>query len=251
LTEHADSPADLEFVLDAPEVAFRHLISAGGVFSALVSEVTRAYTHAKQEPIEWIVDIQEGSVRVPLRGRPSNGAVTPSAIPEIAATIVEGLATIDERAERPPYFTDKALVQARALANLASDELPVVVRHRARAVPVSKQLMQHVDRVIGKQRESYGTVEGRLQRLDLHGRRPLFSVYEPLTGHRVDCHFTEDVTLEDLRPAIDRRVGVRGVIKLSAEGVRVSVEAHELRIFPDDAELPGPDDVLGILAGYE
>lgn len=251
MTHDDDRPADLELVLDAPEVAFRHLISAGSIFAALIGEVARAYTHSQREPVEWIVNVEAGSLKVPLRGRPTNGALSPSAIAEIAATISDGLATIDERPERPPYFTDKALLQAKSLANLARDELPIAVRHDGRRVEVSKQLMTHVERVLGKPRKSYGTVEGKLEGLQLHGPLPQFAVYEFLSGHKVECHFTEDVTLDDLRPAIGRRVGVRGEIKSTPEGVRLSVEAHELRVFPPDDELPTPDDVLGILAGYE
>jgi hypothetical protein len=251
LTEDQKTPADLELDLEAPEVEFRHLISAGSVFAALINEVTRAYTQASHDQIKWIIEIKPGSVRVPLRGRPANGEFVSGSITELAAAITDGMATLDERAERPRFFTDQALVQARALANLATDELPISVRRGRRKVPLSKRALPNIDRVIGKQQTSYGTVEGKLEGLQLHGPKPQFAVYEPLTGHKVECHFTEDVTLDDLRPAIGRRVGVRGQIRSTAEGVRMSVDAHELRIFPDDADLPTAEDVLGILAGYE
>jgi hypothetical protein len=111
--------------------------------------------------------------------------------------------------------------------------------------------MTNVDEVLGAPLESYGTVEGTLEAFNLHGQKPTFAVYEPLTGHRVDCHFTASVTVDDLRPAIGNRVGVRGPIKTRPSGVRMSVEAETLYVLPDEPDLPGPDEVVGILKGYE
>ena len=246
-----EAGAHLELDLGAPDVALKQLVSAGGTFSGLINEVARAYTGVAREAVTWIVEVKPGSVRLPLRAEPASEEVAPSAIPELFAVIAEGVACIDAKAERPDFFTDRALEQAKALANLAGDDLPIRVRNGRASTTLSKRLMTNVDEVLGAPLESYGTVEGTLEGFNLHAPRPVFAVYEPLTGHRVDCHFTASVTVDDLRPAIGKRVGVRGPIKTRPSGVRISVEAETLYVFPDAPDLPGPDEVVGILNGYE
>jgi hypothetical protein len=244
-----EDQADLELQLGSAEVALKQLVSAGSIFAALINEVAKSYAGTQVEPVEWLVELRPGSVKMPVRGRPST-ELRATAIPELSAAIAEGLAALDERAERPDYFNDKALEQAKALANLASPDAPISVRNGREKAELSKRVAANVDDVLGAPLESYGTVEGHLEGLNLHGARPRFAVYEPLTGHRVECRFTPQVTLDDLRPAIGRRVGVRGEIKSRRNGVRVSVAARELRILGEEADLPSPDAVFGILRGY-
>ncbi|MCA1680357.1 MAG: hypothetical protein LC790_04040, partial [Actinobacteria bacterium] len=57
----------------------------------------------------WIVDVKPGSVKLPLRPAPAQDDVAPSAMPEVVAAITKGIALLDRTAERPDYFSDKAL----------------------------------------------------------------------------------------------------------------------------------------------
>ena len=243
--------AHLELDLDAPEVALQHLVSAAGTFGGLLREVARAYFGTAQEPVRWIVEVERGCVRLPLRPTPAQEDVSPSAFPELVATLAEGIALLDRTAERPEYFTDKALEQARALANLASSELPIKVRNGKAEVSVTKRIAANVDEVLGVPDVSYGTVEGLLEALNIHGTNKAFGVYDPLTGKKVECKLTGKVTVEDLGPAVSKRVAVRGPILSRSTGERISVQADELEIFLPEGDLPSPDDVLGILKGYE
>ncbi len=245
---HPES-TNLELELGAPEVALKHLVSATGTFAGLINEVARSYLGAAREPVIWIVEVKPGSVKLPVRPQPATDAIRPSALPEMVTAIVEGLKLIESRPERPAYFTDTALQQAKALGNLASSERPVIVRNGREQAVLTKRVPANVDEVLGKPVASFGTVEGRLEAFNIHGPTPTFSVYDVLTGSPIACRLTERVTLEDLRPAIGRRVGVRGPLKRRPNGDPVTVEAWELRVFPSQGELPKPEDVLGILNG--
>jgi hypothetical protein len=245
-----DSAAHLELDLDAPEVALQHLVSAASTFAALLREVARAYLGTAQDPVRWIVEVRPGSVKLPLRPTPALEQVSPSAFPEVIATVTEGIALLDRTAKRPAHFTDKALEQAKALANLAGPEVPINVRNGRAKVPVTKRIAANVDEVLGAADPSYGTVEGLLEALNIHGTNRTFGVYDALTGKKVECKLIGKVTVDDLGPAIGKRVAVRGLILSRSTGERISVQADELDIF--DAEgLPSPEDVIGILKGYE
>ena len=85
-----------------------------------------------------------------------------------------------------------------------------------------------------------------LDLIDVPSQKHVFAVYDGLTGRRVDCEFTEAVTLQDVTLAIEHRVEVVGEISYR-DGNPVHIVAEQLTVFPPDDELPGPYDVLGIL----
>src|SRR5439155_23943630 len=79
------------------------------------------------------------------------------------------MALIEQRAERPPFFSDKALERARDIASPVGDELRAVRIRRERAgkpperVTVTKRLAANVEEIIGGQVESFGSVEVSVQ----------------------------------------------------------------------------------------
>lgn len=247
----SDDPADLELAFDVDELPLRAFVAAGERLSGLLREVASAYMGVEQEPARWLVHVESGSVLLPLRGEPTSDEIAPSRVRELAPIVAEGLAILESLPVRPPYFTDRALEHARELAKLASDDLPVSVRNGQARASLSAQLVANVDKVLGPDDLSYGTVEGALDALNVHGQVKRFHVYDAVSGLRVECRFTAKVTLEDLRPAIGRRVAVRGVIRTRPDGRPVSIDAEELHIFPVEDELPSADAVYGLLRGYE
>lgn len=239
---------DLELKLGADRVALKHLVSASGIFAKLISEVARNFTE-DGDSITWFVEIKPGSVCLPVYGQ--SDRVADDVIPGLCSAIAGGIAEIDRKPVRPAYFSDKALEQVKALTNLASDDLPITVRNGGNPVSLTNRIVANIDDFLGPTKITFGTIEGKLDAIQLHGKNPTFTVYDVLTGHRVDCRLTESITLDDLRSGIGRRVGVRGRIKSRANGDRMSIEPEELDIFPLESELPAACEVRGILKGYE
>lgn len=236
---HSDQSVRLE--IDAPLVPISTLVSAAGIFANLVAEVSRDLLQSG-EPVQWTVSLEKGSVVMPARPQLPDAERR-----ALVHAVAEGLATVEERAERPPYFNDRALVQARALGNLSTDDIPIRVGNGARAVRVTKQTVAHVDRLTGDAPPSVGSVEGKLEAVDIHGKSQ-FVVWERRTGTRVECIAdVDEITLDDLRAALGRRVAVRGRIRASKSGEKRRVYATELRVFPAEEDLPSADDVRGIL----
>lgn len=236
---HSEDAVRLE--LDAPLVPLPVLVSAAGTFANLVAEVSRDFLQSSQ-PVQWTVKLEQGSVIIPTKPQ----------LPEterraLIHAVAEGMAVVEERAERPPYFNDRALVQARALGNLSTDDVPIRVRNGAGAVRLTKATVAHVDQVTGDAQPRIGTVEGKLEAVDVHGRSQ-FVIWERRTGDRVECLAdVEVITLDDLRAALGRRVAVRGRIRATKGGTKRRVDATELRVFPAEEDLPSADDVRGIL----
>jgi hypothetical protein len=180
-----------------------------------------------------------------LRPEPVSKEVPFTAGRAVAGLIVEGLAQLERQAERPAHFSDKALEQARSLANLVSEQLPsIIVRNSEHEALLTKHVVANVDAILGAGRVSYGTVEGHLDALNIH-ERPSFAVYDARTGRRVECHFGEQVTLDDVLRAVGKRVAVRGLMRVRPD--RITVDAHSLRVFPSEDDLPSPREVRGLL----
>jgi hypothetical protein len=241
------NPNELQLKLDAHEVSLAQLVSASSIFAALLREVSREYA-GSERAVKWTVDVRSGSVTLPIKGRSTSDRLSDEAVPEIVTAVVGGLQTLNEQPVRPRFFNDQALREAKALANLVNEDLPrIAVMNGEMGTDATRQLMTHVDQVIGEGRESIGAIEGKLQALNIHEKPPRFAIFDLLTDERVECYFGTDVDLEEVLRGVGRRVAVSGIIKTRATGERFSIDVRSLRVFPPESELPTPDDVRGIL----
>ena len=249
MADHLDEQRrDLEIeVGHGVPVDLRSLVSVSQKFSVLIDEVASEYTGVRH-PVRWIVEVERGCVRLPLRAETAVEQVRPSAAREVGIVIAGGLSQLEESATRPEHFNDKALEQAKALAALASEDFPLAVRNGSAGVQITRQLSVNAEKVLGAPKESFGTIEGRLEALYVHGSSRDFSVW-PLEGKAVKCVFGNRLDLEkDVLPAVRKRVAARGRIKTRPNGERLSVEVDELEVLPSPVSA---DEVLGILEGHE
>lgn len=236
---------ELRLELDSDDVAIQQLIAAAEAFAGLIREVARTYAGTTKDPVRWAVRLEPGSVTLPVDPEANLEGFSSAAIPGMVGVIAEGMTALEEAPERPAYFTDRALEDARKLANMASDTMPIRIRNGHAGTDLTKRLAANVDEVLGEPLLSYGTVEGMLERFNVHGKKNEFSVYDARDGRRVPCLFTETVTAETIGPAIQKRVGVTGLIRTRPSGRRISVEAHSIRILGEDS--PSMLDLAGIL----
>ena len=229
------------------DVDLRSLANVSQKFAGLVDEVAREYTGVAN-PVRWIVEVESGSVRLPLRAETTADEVRPSAAHEIGTVVARGLAQLEQSPVRPDHFTDRALSLAKELANYATEDLPLAVRNGTAGGKLSRQLSVNAEKVLGTPEETLGTIEGKLEALSLHGSRD-FSVW-PVSGKAIKCVFGSRLDLEhDVLPAINKRVAVHGRIKTRPNGERLSVDVDELRIIGGTPV--SADEVRGILKGYE
>ncbi|MGN6216801.1 MAG: hypothetical protein ACTHN7_07580 [Solirubrobacterales bacterium] len=229
------------------DVDLSSLVSVSQKFSSLIEEVARDYTGLSRS-VRWLVEVKPGSVRLPLRGEPRAENVSPAVAHEVGTVIAKGLTGLEAAAERPEHFTDKALSLAKDLANCATEELPIAIWNGSAGGRVTKQLSVNAEKVLGTPEVTFGTIEGRLEALSIHGTKD-FSVW-PIGGNAIKCVFGSRLDLDvDVLPAVGKRVAVEGKIKTKPNGERVSVEVEELRVIGSSPV--AADDVKGILAGYE
>lgn len=242
----------LRVKLDGPEITLAHVDKAARELTEIVRELTNSISKAGRDAVRWVITrAHAASLELDVVAVPAKPAVAPSQLPEIVSTIVRGLRVVQERAERPPFFTDAALRSARDLGNLARGGIVAVQVGNGRGVAtLTKRVALNVEEIIGPKLESFGTVEGMLEAVTVH-QRPAFAVWEALTGQRIDCYFGDRIPLDRIFGAFGKRVAVRGLIRARKTGERLSIEARELQEFPDESELPSADDVRGALGAEE
>lgn len=251
------SPSDAEayrlsLSLDGPAVAWDVFVRAARAWNVLLRSVDREVASGGPTNVTWEIETitKASPLSVALVAAPSRPEVTPAVVLRTVKAVTEGLRTIQREAHRPAYFSDRALESAKELAELHDRNLTSIkVRNGKGSLDLTRLLSANVDELIGPKTSSWGTVEGALEVISIHGQHK-FSVFEALAGHSVACHFKAD-QLEDVKGAFGKRVAVSGEVFSSASGKRLSVRVERFEVFPAEEELPSIERMIGILGETE
>jgi hypothetical protein len=257
MPKHAQAPGtggpSLRLILEGTGLTIDHLEQVTAAFGDIVREVSGEVSQSGPGAVAWMVsDARLGSFELEVRAVPAKQTIPASMLPEIVTVIVDGMASLQDRPERPRHFNDSALRSARVLGSIIGPDVTAVrlkgngTVGRPHATVLTKQVVANVDEVIGTRLESYGTVEGVLEAITVHGKRA-FAIYEPLTNRRIDCFF--EMPTQRVFDAFEKRVAARGLIRSRRTGERISIQVHDLYVFPEEGSLPTADEVLGILGG--
>lgn len=113
---------------------------------------------------------------------------------------------------------------------------------------MSDALATNAGKALGEPMESFGTVEGQLDSVTIHGQTNEAGIWQ-IDGKKVKCLFGEFVELDEVLQAMGHRVAARGEIRSKPGGERISVLLHSLRVIGDNPA--SVDDVRGIFKAYQ
>ena len=88
--------------------------------------------------------------------------------------------------------------------------------------------------------EDGATLIGKLETVTVHGGKPAFFIYDPLTGEKIICHIPEE-RMAEAKDALDthpHRVSVTGKVKYNRAGKPISIEVADFTPLRDRHELP-------------
>lgn len=228
------------------------MIQAQTTFLNLLREVSKSVAGTVDDPVDWVVDrVSESSADYALIPKPLVQTVRPQDLHVMVEAVPNGLRALKSGAERPRYFTERALELTTVLTRVLPASAPAIrTRNGAGEVEITQAAATHARRILDQPYVSeFGTVEGRLETVNVHGRRE-FVIYDEVTGARIECKFGHRVATETIGAAIERRVAVTGEIRSREWGeiISVVVARDGFEVIPTDDELPTTEDVLGILA---
>ena len=239
----------------APSVALRldwdavppdGFLEAAKSLLEILSEVGRSLSDRKT--VSWCIAHFDGGGRA-IALRPAADDDPAHAAGAITATVC-GLAEMDASTVRPAHFSDKAVRFARRLGRVAGQH-GAGIELSASGGPaggqtqvLSGRVEAHGRQMLRRPRE-FGSVEGTLEALTIHGRNA-FSVYDAITGKRVECVCDREM-LEQVVEHLGKRVLVRGEIRHPGDGKSKRVLVEGFRLL-GVGPLPQADDVRGLFA---
>lgn len=215
-------------------------------FFNLIDEVSAQITLTKK-PICWTVSVGHGSIALNLLPEPKREDI--EMMPTILKAIENGVNAINNKDERPKYYSDNAL---QAISNLASIIEPnkeginrIKIFTNGNQSTISTKAIGHIDSVLEIRRKELGSIEGKLEVVSKR-RGYHFVVYDSLKNLPVICYFEESLT-EKILNAFGRYVYVYGLVKYRKGDMPYSIQVNKFRAFRLKNELPTANDVLGIL----
>lgn len=237
----------LSLIIEGNRITASKFSKCVNTFFELVNDVAQSVS-GKKKAIDFIVSVKPGSIVLCLKPESTNGSDT--IVEETIETLRGGIDAISKRSRPPRKFSENAQKKLYVLGNIANlnqegiDHVKLKFNRAARVLSPSS--VSYVDNLLGTAFKAYGTVEGQLDAIDLHGKLTFF-VYETVSGNKVKCIFDEDLC-NDVISSIRRRVSVYGLIKYKKNGSLNSVDIEKLTVFPDADKLPKFKDIIGLFA---
>lgn len=245
MAKPADIEADLTLEISGSDVTPDRFQRATAAFFDLLGEVGKGVA-AKGEPLEWRVQVKQGSNLVGVLPGPRLSQATAAGTRRV---MVAGLEALQRAAEEPPGFSDRALLCLKRLIGTtpAHDEGDFKIAVWGQKVPVliSGPLADNVRELLNEAYTDQGSVEGHLRTVSEAGGFRIV-LYEPLFGRPVRCDVPEHL-MSNALTLFGKRVEVFGSISYRRDGEIARVRVEDLVPFPDDQQLPTHDQVRGIL----
>jgi hypothetical protein len=232
--------------ISGPEITADVFTRSVRLFFDFINDVA-ANVAGKSKAVQWTISVKQGSIGLCATARSANGS--PQLAAKAVSAIRSGIEIIGQRKKRPAHFSDNALTKLFELGNIPGigdqgiERIGLQIdQKRCELSPAS---VAYVDKLLGTPTSAYGTVEGDLLALNVKGRLR-FSIYETLTDKEIKCFFGDEI-YNDVIAAIKKHISAYGLIRYRKNGQPASVEIERLTIFPDQAELPQFEDIIGLL----
>ena len=155
--------------------------------------------------------------------------------------------SLTNAAEAPDEMDRATLLAFKDLNNYARHRrIEVTISNGEAAVEVKGDVSAVIDQILSPKTTALGTIDGRLEYLNIHGGRRVFRIYPVAGPDHVDCHFSSG-QLSEAGDAIGRKVRVVGEITyLERAPFPSSIKVESFEPLPADDELPTLMDIRGI-----
>ncbi len=235
-------------VEDGGRVRFRDLLEFLHRLRATLKRLEETVTGAGRPAVYYrIVDMEVSSAAIMLEAVPERLEEDPTS--EILRRVDTGLTAILEDGPAPPWFDRELLETFKGLtAPLRRHVRGVHILRPARTFTLSRQFEVSIDRILGEDITSVGSISGFLDAINVHGVRH-FHVYPLIGPSKVLCVFPEEL-LPDVRKGLKRHVIVSGVLRYKLhEAFPYQVDVESIEVLPLAEELPTLRSLRGIAPG--
>ncbi len=164
---------------------------------------------------------------------------------ELVEAITGGIASVSKGTLEPPkHFNEPTLEDLRRMKRLfwGQDRAKSVeVTHEgSHASMIERDIGDKVEKILRGGYAAFGSIEGKLEAVNLHGGSPTFTIWDRVIGVPVRCYFPKSRTWADeVKQLLEKRVIVRGKINYFKGGLpRSIVGIEEIIDATPDERLP-------------
>jgi len=143
----------------------------------------------------------------------------------------------------PAYFTEEALERAKKVVSTLNNGIARIAISTPWGKPfvASQHMAATIDKLLPKEHDELGTLEGKLETLSVHGNLS-FAIWDVMTGARIECRFPENM-LAEAHEAFTHRVAVYGKVRYSRTGKPKTISVQELKRLRSQGELMQAKDL--------
>lgn len=172
----------------------------------------------------------------PRRGKADYGR-------EVYETFSETVRTLEEGGRVDPRLRNEDL---KAFRELAAPIFQGRRRVELAGVELTTRYLSTIDGILSGETQALGTVKGRIERLNVHGRHE-FTLYPPTAGFGVQCVFPDHL-FPVVNGAVKRSVTVTGLLTYRGDSpFPERVRVDEVEVHPPDVDLPTLRSLRGLM----
>lgn len=164
---------------------------------------------------------------------------------KIVKAALDSMDKLERGAPLPSSFSPESVDAARRLLRATSSEGAALSFESplAHKVRLTEKSVKHLEEISSKGRlyVDHSTIEGRLEAASVHNQNT-FSVWESLTGHRVECVVSEE-QMRDVSDYLGKRVSVSGRVTYRNHVPKSIAVEGPIKVLRSSAELPQPGDI--------
>lgn len=223
-------------------------MAASRAFFGYIQEIGHDLASSGEEP-KWKVQVREGSTLLAVT---PNNTVSPEVLEAVYCKVQWGVERVKADDLDNAGLTESAMKYLKTLAELTegANDRPNPIRLWVKRQPIefSVQIADVIREDWRTDYTDYGTIEGKLETIkDQNGSLQL-QIRDAWLKQTVRCYVPENL-LSEAFESFRKRVEVSGEIHYRRNGKPTSIHATHIEQFPDDNELPSPQDVRGIMSG--
>jgi hypothetical protein len=229
-------------------------IQACNNFCDLLVEVDTSLSEDFRPTIDWKLKTLSYSSPAQLLAESIVKKDRPDNRVHVIDTVISGTNSLKTCSKRPIGFSDNALGTARDLAKIGMNGIAQIdIITDETGFSYTSEIIGNVDLILRPGKEIYGSVEGRLERMNSHGDFN-FHIFEPILIRRIRCELNnpKDMALKtQIISLYEQNVFVSGLLTTNVNGEIISVKVERIErkqivpLIKDASEVTGIWDFLG------
>jgi len=239
--------AQLRFELkgEPSSIGLKAFATAVSNWLRVLADIDSAISGEPNGSLEWVVsDLKIGSLSISAEARSLKEGR--NVAPDVSRAFVHGFRILENEGSTPPYLSENGMKNSKTILRLIGRDGVAGFRvgYQNEDIELSARASANIDQLLPARRHSLGSVEGKLEMINLHGKVPRFIVYHHRTHKAVTCKFSTD-RLVEVKEALGKRVIISGSVQYNGKGEPLRVALDHMRVLRSNSELPTISQMRG------